>query len=280
MKKIVFFCLSYLSIYSITLFTYLSASEPTRVEIRNTEKHFLSSSLYKEPFEIDIFLPKSYKQNRKKKYPILIITDAEYNFGLVSYVTRRLIKNKEIPEIILVGIAYDSTYDEFYANRQRDLTPTLVKKRFPSGGAEKFISFIESDLLSFLKENYRVNIKDKTLVGHSYGGLFGYYTLFNHTHLFQRYLLVSPSLWYDNRVSFNFEKKYASTHSNLKATLFTSIGDQEKYMVDDLKRMVKILKSRNYKDLKIDFRIHDDETHRSVFATAFTKGLKSIFKHE
>jgi hypothetical protein len=57
---------------------------------------------------------------------------------------QRLIKDQIILEMLVVGIAYDVDYNDFYLLRSRDLTPT-VDTTFkpggipnPSGGAKEF----------------------------------------------------------------------------------------------------------------------------------------------
>ena len=246
------------------------------MEIRDTERRSFSSKHYEAPFEIDIFLPKSYATSNKN-YPVVYILDAEYNFGLTSYVTRRLIKNKDIEEVILVGIAYDVVYETFYRARGRDLTPTHHKSFIPSGQSAKFLNFLSDELIPFIEKNYRTQ-KVRAIVGHSFGGLFGYSAMFSGKSPFQKYLLVSPSLWWDEKVIFRIEQDFAKKNNAIRAKVFTSVGDVEGKMVKQLAQMVKVLKSRNYNGLEISHRVHEDENHRSVFATAFSKGMRHLFR--
>jgi predicted alpha/beta superfamily hydrolase len=164
-----------------------------RLEIRDTERRWLKSRYINQKYEIDVFLPKGYREETKQ-YPVVYILDAEYNFGCVAYITRRLIKNEDIPKVLLVGIAYNTTYQEFYRKRERDLTPASSRRRNTAGGAENFSRFLREDLMPFINKNYRTISDDCMIVGHSYGGLFGSYTLLNHPGLFKRYILVSLSI--------------------------------------------------------------------------------------
>ena len=94
----------------------VSSEQPSQVRIRDTEMHYIESKLIGEKLEVDVYLPRAYN-NEDKHYPVVYITDAEYNFGAVSYITRRLIKNGDIPNVILVGVAYSVAYDDFYHKR-------------------------------------------------------------------------------------------------------------------------------------------------------------------
>jgi len=129
---------------SIALFLFIAAtlawpvlaaaqSAPAgRVEIRDTERRFLASKHVGETFEIDVWLPAV----TSRKAPAIRSStswDAEYNFGCASYIAKRLIKNGDIPKVLVVGIAYNTDEDDFYAKRDRDSTPPTPLYRH--GGA-------------------------------------------------------------------------------------------------------------------------------------------------
>ncbi len=135
-----------------------------RVEIRDTEMRFLTSKHVDQTYEIDIFFPQDYRRERGR-YPVLYVLDAEYNFGCVSYIVRRLIKNGDIPKILVVGIAYNTTEEDFYARRERDATPPSKIHGLHSGGVENFVRFFENELIPFIDENYRTTPGDRTIVG-------------------------------------------------------------------------------------------------------------------
>ena len=162
-----------------------------RVQIRDTEVRHLQSTYVDQEYEIDIFFPTGYA-DEMTRYPVVYVLDAEYNFGCVAYITRRLIKNDDIPKVLVVGIAYDTSYEDFYKKRSRDLTPASDIHGYHTGGAENFTQFLEHELFPFIESNYRTIPEDRTIVGHSFGGLYGSYVLLKHTNLFNRYLIVSP----------------------------------------------------------------------------------------
>ncbi len=259
----------------------ISSGSTSQVRIRDTELHYIESKTIGEKLEIDVSLPRDYN-NEKKNYPVVYITDAEYNFGAVSYITRRLIKNGDIPKVILVGVAYNVEYDVFYHRRARDLTPVEVKDdRFPeSGQADRFIEFLEKELFPFIDSTYRTNTSDRALYGHSFGGLFGFYTLFSHPGLFQRIISLSPSIWYADRYIQHLEKSTFSEGMKLPAVVYTAVGEKEPdYFVKDWKDLVQQIKARDYLDLFLEVDLLEGENHRSIFGAAFTKGMRSIFSH-
>jgi predicted alpha/beta superfamily hydrolase len=248
-----------------------------KVQIRDTEVRQLQSKYVDQVYEVDIFFPKNYKTG-KKRYPVIYVLDAEYNFGCVSYIARRLIKNRDIPEVLLVGIAYNTTYDDFYEKRNRDSTPQSNIHGYHTGGAENFILFLRNELIPFVNNNYRTISEDRTVVGHSITGFFGCYALFKHSDLFNRYIIVSPSLWYSNEVIFQYEKEYANNHRDLEASVFFTTGmDESDRIVNTAKKFIRILSGRDYPGIHFKSMMPEDEHHRSLFPFAFTKGMRFVF---
>ena len=130
---------------------------------------------------------------------------------------------------------------------------------------------------------YNVNKYNQTLVGHSFAGLFGLYVLFNHSDSFNRYVIASPSIWWDDSVIFKLEEKYADTHTDLAKKVFLSVGSKEfesgsQGMIDNTRKMAEKLKHRNYPDLDLSFKIFEDETHLSVVGPSIQKGIEAVFK--
>jgi predicted alpha/beta superfamily hydrolase len=121
-------------------------------------------------------------------------------------------------------------------------------------------------------------------VGHSLGGLFALYTLFHFPDTFDRYVALSPSLWWDNGVIFEYESAFANRHSELLARLFLAVGEREDEegpelrMISNLVKFHKRLQERAYAGLEMDMIIMAGETHQSVVAGATSRGLRSIFQ--
>jgi len=245
-----------------------------RVEIRDTEMRFLKSKHVDQTYEIDISLPKGYEQETAR-YPVLYVLDAEYNFGCVAYIVRRLIKNGDIPKILVVGVAYNTTEDDFYLQRERDCTPPSEIHGARAGGAENFIRFFEEELIPTIDRDYRTIPGDRTIVGHSIGGFFGTYVLFTHPDLFGKYLIVSPSLWYSRDVIFQYEREFAERNKTLIAAVFLSTGkDESEQMIRTTDQMIRTIEARKYEGLRFAHLMPEGEHHRSVFPYAFTKGIR------
>ena len=147
---------------------------------------------------LNIYLPEGYKQNDTTKYPVIYLLDGSADEDFIHVVGIIQFNNFEwinrVPKSIVVGIA---TVD-----RRRDFTyPTTIekdKKRFlTTGHSDKFISFIEKELQPFIEKKYKANTS-RTIIGQSLGGLLATEILFKKPTLFEKYIIISPSLWWDD----------------------------------------------------------------------------------
>lgn len=254
------------------------------VTLANTEIKELSSTYNNQKYQLKISFPKNYFKNKSKKYPVLYVIDAETNFGGVSYIVQRLIKDKLIPEILVVGIAYNTTYKNFYRLRSRDLTPIEDKNLRigknevdPTGGAPKFSDFIEHELFPFIEKNYRVQSDDRAIYGHSYGGLFGSYTLLENSQLFNKYLILGPSLWYYDKVLVK-ELTDKNVNFNQNTRVYMASGEHDRRIQEYQEEFAQILRQKNPPNLVIKSEVMPNETHRTIFGIGFTNGMRFLYE--
>lgn len=263
-----------------------------QVSLRSTFTHLLYSEQLQQHYLIDVFLPKGYQAKENEfqfpKYPVIYVLNSRPN-AVMAAMQRHV---SELSREIIVGIDFadkDGNPVDSFAGYTRDLTPTAddnweqASVAGPGGRAEDFFKFIENDVKPFINKTYNVNKYNQTLVGHSFGGLFGLYVLFNHSDTFKRYVIASPSIWWDDSVIFGMEEKYAGTHTDLPVKVFLCVGGQElasgpQGMIDNAAKMSEKLKSRNYPGLDLWFKIFEDETHLSVVSISIHKGLEKIFQ--
>jgi hypothetical protein len=237
------------------------------------------------------------------RYPVLYVLDADtpYGFAFVTYLVRSVPFLRtlgflgpdpfvtHVPRPIVVGIGYPtSLYDQprlWWNLRMRDQTPTpntddsryLGLEGTHGGNAEKFLRFMRKELMPYVNANYRTDPEDSTIVGHSGGGLFALYVLFCEPETFTRYVVSSPSMWWDKKVILKHEREYAEQHTDLPAKLFLSVGSLEEGMVTDLKELVGVLKQRKYGGLDWESHVFEDETHLSVGHPAIFRGITFVF---
>jgi pimeloyl-ACP methyl ester carboxylesterase len=185
--------------------------------------------------------------------------------------------------------------------RARDLTPTKSSAFERSGGGDAFLAFIRNELLPWVGTRSSRCLADTTYFGHSLGGLFGTHVLLSKPETFRRYVISSPSLWWDHRVMFDRIDDWSSTHDDLTADVYFGIGSEETDpgrrreaanlphghpakspeihldMVDDLLRFVQSLRDHAYPSLALESVVFTYQYHSTVPATVLSHGLRHFY---
>lgn len=281
-------------LFALILFCFIAINAqtentktPSPVTLNRTEVHKLISKTNGVTYPIFISLPGSY-YNTDKTYPVVYMLDAYSSFGIVTQMAKLMAFNKELPELIIIGISSEGGSKEFIYNRARDFTPTHIpaeklpdgaKLMIPiSGGAEKFLEFIKNELIPFVESNYRIEQNERTLIGHSLGGLFASYVLFNQTDLFNRYVMVSPALTWDDNLILKQEEKFFTVNKILPVKIYTAVGSLEhEELLETWKKFTSTLESRKYEGLEMRTEIAEGETHYTIIPYLVTHGLKFVF---
>lgn len=251
-------------------------------------------------YQISVALPDGYRR-RQAPCPVLYVLDANAEFGTVVETARLLAFGRAIPDLVVVGIGYPKPGQGFRAanvGRTLDLTPTAdpewirtsAKDSMPqpvpvpggSGGGQRFLGFLETRLIPLIERRYNVSHDDRALAGHSFGGLFATYALLKGDGAFRRFVIGSPSLWWDHQTMFAMEDAYALSGRPLRARVFLSSGALEDgtgghQMTSDFKTFADRLKSRDYPGLELRTHVFEGEDHGSVLGATLSRGLRFIY---
>lgn len=261
------------------------AAEPHAYDVPDSEVLSIHSEKTGADYAVYVSHPDAAPE-KGKSFPVVYMLDADYSFAIVQSIVRHFIERNNLPPMVLVGIATPGGIKDrnlYKLARTRDFTPTFVASggygpefQKGSGGAPKFADFIASELAPLIEDRYYGASDDRTIVGHSYGGLFAAYALVTRPEIFQRFIIVSPSLWYDDRLIFRLKARDAQAKA--PARVFLSVGAiEQQQMSDDITALKAALDERKDASLTVDIKIFEDETHNSVFPAAVTRGLLKVF---
>jgi predicted alpha/beta superfamily hydrolase len=249
------------------------------VTIPNTELRTLKSSQTGRDYDIYVNLPGGYAPDKGKKLPVVYALDGQWDFKLLASVYGGLFYDKFVPEMIVVGITYSGSNANYDALRAMDYTPVPEARLPGSGGAQKFLAFLKTELIPFVEANYRADPAQRVLLGSSLGGLFTLYAAFTEPALFSAYVSSSPAVPYGDRAAFKQEAAYAAKHKNLPVRLFLSVGELED-LAQPVKEFARIVAGRGYDGLKMESRVIEGERHSGNKPEAFNRGLRFVFRSE
>jgi uncharacterized protein len=282
------------TIFVILIFTFSATfifGQKIKAKQTETTKPFIlgvideiQSKELSEKRVLNIYLPEGYNTNDTIKYPVIYLLDgsADEDFihiaGLVQFNSFEWIN--QVPKSIVVGIA---TVD-----RKRDFTfPTTIqedKKKYPTTGhSDKFMSFIEKELQPFIEAKYKTT-NHKTIIGQSLGGLFATEVLLKKPTLFNKYIIISPSLWWDNGSLLNQNSNLLSAGSNQLTDIYIGVGKEgltpteiPRVMEVDANLLAEKIKSTKSKRVKVFFDYLPQENHATVMHQAVSNAFKLLF---
>ena len=187
------FCLL-LSGLSAKAQTQKLASSP----IRLGEAISFQSKVLAEERVLNVYLPAAYSADSAEGFPVIYLLDGTITedfvhiAGLVQFANFPWINM--LPPCIVVGIAN--------VDRKRDFTyPTSLQQDqidFPTTGhSAAFMDFLEKEVKPLIAQRYHC-ADESILIGQSLGGLLAAEVLYKRPELFSHYIIVSPSLWWDD----------------------------------------------------------------------------------
>ena len=144
---------------------------------------------------VDVYLPQESEKNPAQHYETLYVLDGNWNTKLVLSTVDFLRNIGYLPPIIVVSIP--NRVDNGIDSRDHDFTPNVLAGQVRSGGAPDFLRFLKTELIPYVDTHYPTN-RINLVHGHSLGGLFLNYVLANDPSAFGGYIILDPSMWWDN----------------------------------------------------------------------------------
>ncbi|HET7537361.1 MAG TPA: alpha/beta hydrolase-fold protein [Candidatus Didemnitutus sp.] len=248
--------------------------------IANSELRVLPPSPNGRTYQLAVHLPGSYATDPKRKYPVLYVTDAQWDFPTVVVSYDNLAYDKVVPEFIVVGLGYAGENLDYNKLRTWELTPVPNEAGAKaSGHAAEFLGYLEKDIIPFVEREYRADSSYRVLAGSSLGGLFALYTMYTKPTLFQGCIAASPAVVVGKDWLLGYEEKFAQSGQPLNARLYVTGAENEgRGFLAGIKRYQDRLTTRKYPGFAYESRIIDGERHAGTKAESYCRGLRFVFE--
>ena len=286
--------LKFISTFLLLFFVLCSGKAQTnnKVEIGTIES--IQSKILGEQRKVWVYVPDGANQ----KYPVVYLLDGDDHFYSVVGMIQQLSSvngSTMCPKMIVVGIPN--------TDRTRDLTPThmdiapMTKDSAflrTSGGGENFISFIEKEVMPFIESKYPT-IPYKMLIGHSFGGLAVMQTFTHHSSLFNAYICIDPSMWWDKQKLLKETKTFLKNTKLEGKSLYLGIANTMEEGMDITKvqkdttmetehirsilELQMALESNKQNGLKYRGKYYAEDTHGSAPLITEYDALRFIFNY-
>ena len=282
------------------------------------EQWDVTSTITGRAYRIYVSLPEEGLPPPPGGYPVVYVTDADYIFHTAADTQMMLSIGMQAKPAVIVGIGYGTGVMAATVSRFTDLTPTPPGKTVAAsiegapmfegatfGGADGFRRFLSEELKPQIDAFYNTDKDDSTLCGHSLGGLFALHVLFNHPEAYKAYVIGSPSIVWNDGEILKGEARLAASLANgnvMPRVLLTAGGLEESAdnnptlppgmtredldemlktagVIQNIKALAERLKAMNGSaDCEVETFVFDGETHISVMAPLFSRGLRFALK--
>jgi predicted alpha/beta superfamily hydrolase len=234
----------------------------------------IDSKVLGEPRRINLYTPPGYDEAADARYPVLYMPDGgvEEDFPHVTSDIDIAIRAGEMQPVIVVGI--ENT------ERRRDMTgPTEVeedRKIAPRvGGSAAFRAFIRDELMPAIGQRVPGNTQT-AIVGESLAGLFIVETFFLEPQLFDIYVALSPSLWWNAQALVRGASARLRAQPRLIRTLYlASAGDDDRG--DAVKALSETLRTTAPKGLTWYYEPRPDLKHSTIYRAASPGVFRKFF---
>ena len=269
----------YHKLYLTLLFTFFLSSiiiaQSTGKDIIIGQSFSLNSEILNEERPYQIYLPSDYDVNGAP-LSVLYLLDGDGHFHHTTGIVSFLKDEGRIPNCMVVSIP--NTTD-----RIRDLSPPFkldmeAKKERPNaGGADKMLSFIKEELIPHIDKTYNTS-PFRILTGHSIGGLFVVHTFLNEPELFDAYISISPSLWWDNQNIVAEAEAFLAEKPKLECFFYMTMANEGGKMLGGAMKLAALFEETEISGFNWDFKVMEEETHFSIPHRSIYYGLEAIFK--
>ena len=273
---------SFLLLLSLCLLAHVAKGQSASSKKLNPPKPFVlgvtRQILSKELGEmrtLNIYLPEGYSPDSAARYPVIYLLDGSANedFIHVTGIVQFRTMIAAMPKSIIVGIAN--------VDRKRDFTfPTTIdsdKRAYPTtGGSAAFMRFVEKELQPFITRSYKTS-SSSTLIGQSLGGLFASEVLLKKPGLFNNYIIVSPSLWWDAVSLLKAAPALWAQNAGPKLHVVISVGTEGAQMESNARQLSDILRASGKKDLQLDFLPLPEEDHLTILHNSVYQALMMLY---
>ena len=272
MKKIF---LTVLVLFCITIVS--SASAQQRQLTPNMRVHKFRSTILSEERILLVWLPPGYEKDQTRRYPVFYLHDGQNKIlnWRIDEIAQPLIEAGEIEPLIIVAVYHGGTHEARY----KDYTPTRDPNFGKSGHADKYGQMLIEEAKPFIDSEYRTltDAMNTGLGGASLGGLVSLYLGLKYPSKFGKLALMSPSVWWDDKLLIKQIKKLESkTSQRIWLDIGGAEGDQAVSVVKQLRDAFVAKGWVTDSDLKY-LEVKGEEHSDKAFARRADKVLKYLF---
>ena len=227
-----------------------------------------------QPRKLNVQLPAGYSPDSAARFPVVFVLDgsAHEDFPHIAGLVQFMNMYELFPNCIVVGIANVDRYHDFTHPTKGDSDLVWVPT---GGGSAAFIDFIADEVLPMIDQRYKTDGK-RTIVGQSLGGLLGMQLLVERPELFDDYVLVSPSLWWDNASLAARAVAFVKSRPTSPERVFIAMAKDDTPMRKPVASVIAAFKRHTRAPFTWRYMDFPKETHATILHRAAYSGFEYL----
>ena len=266
---------------ALTVMTHAVAAPPELPPhtLPGTQLRTLAPTAEGRHYQLHIHLPASFSKEPRRRYPVLYVTDAYWDFATVVASYGNLVYDRVVPEFIIVGLGYGGARPDYDALRLWELSPVRMGgERAESGHADQFLDTLEKTVFPLVERDYRGDPAQRHIAGSSLGGLFVLHALHARPQLFKGYIAASPAVVVGGDWIIARARAQAAVGKPLDARLYVTGAEFEwPGFLAGIQRYQALLPELKLPGLVFERRTIDGERHAGTKAESYTRGMRFVF---
>lgn len=223
-------------------------------------------------YPIKVAVPEGYDPDHQQ-YATIYVLDGDENFDFVTTQCESISHDRATDNVLVVSIGYGN-------DRAVDYTPSTAEQG--GGKAAAFMQFIHDDLIPRIESEFAADTtrESRVIIGHSFGGLFAAYAFTSFNHVFGNYLMLSPSLWYDNEIILLQEQDHRDEIKANHQLVYLGLGELEKSgrMLVPFQAFYQQLED-NYPGIALERQLQPHLDHQGSKQPNIIEGLQFYFQN-
>ncbi|WP_448794665.1 alpha/beta hydrolase [Brevundimonas sp.] len=251
------------------------AQEPvSATPIVIAQSYALPSRVMEGTREINVWLPPGYGEGTAI-YPVLYVLDGgqAQDFHHISGLAQLGTIVGTTRDVIVVGVASVDRRNELALPTD---DPELIAQYPTQGQSERFRRFLLEEVQPFVEGRFRTS-GETALMGESLAGLFVVETFLKEPQMFDAYVAVSPSLWWDGGRLARQAGAHLRDHSNEPRRLILTLGDEGAMMQDPMDVLTANLRDYAMPGVTWDFAPRPAESHATIYHGAALDAFRRLY---
>ncbi|WP_187471049.1 alpha/beta hydrolase [Luteimonas viscosa] len=227
-------------------------------------------------YHVYVRLPEGYDADPDRRWPVVYLLDGDSLFPLLAPTHLFLHYDEQLPEAIIVGLAYGG-FDPAVNLRHVDFSAPGPDTPEGEGGAPAFLEFLERELLPGTERRHRIDPAQRVLVGQSRGGYFVLWSALRRPELFRGRIASNPA--FSRTRADLFADPGPNAREDLAVVIASGARDQA-FRMDDARAWMEAWQARDDRPWALHHEVLEQGTHAASIGEAYRRAMLWLFSEE